>query len=100
MEFDRTIRTLQKEHGYQGKNLLHIAGLHIDISPDETLTFPLTKFVPWAAYIQKSDGTQYTLEQEELMARLMEQSEGNPDQTDLETAIRAMEEHEEVKITI
>lgn len=99
VEFDRTIRTLQKEHGYQGKNLVHIAGLHIDISPDETLTFPLTKFVPWAAYIQKSDGTQYMLEQEELMAALMEQSEDNPDQTDLEAAIRTMEEAQEVKVT-
>ena len=99
VEFDRTIRTLQKEHGYQGKNLVHIAGLHIDISPDETLTFPLTKFVPWAAYIQKSDGTQYMLEQEELMAALMEQSEDNPDQTDLEAAIHQMELHQEVKVT-
>jgi len=99
VEFDRTFRTLVKEPGYQGKNLVHIAGLHIDISPDETLTFPLTKFVPWAAYIQKSDGTQYMLEQEELMAALMAQSEDNPDQTDLEAAIRTMEEAQEVKVS-
>jgi hypothetical protein len=99
VEFDRTFRTFVKEHGYQGKNLVHIAGLNIDISPDETLTFPLTKFVPWAAYIQKSDGTQYTLEQAELMAALMEQSEDNPDQTDLEAAIHTMEEAKEVKIS-
>jgi hypothetical protein len=99
VEFDRTFRTFVKEHGYQGKNLVHIAGLNIDISPDESLTFPLTKFVPWAAYIQKSDGTQYTLEQAELMAALMEQSEDNPDQTDLEAAIHTMEEAQEVKIS-
>jgi len=99
VEFDRTFRTLIKEHGYQGKNLVHIAGLNIDISPEDDLTFPLTKFVPWAAYIQKSDGTSYTLEQEELVARLMEQSEENPDQTDLEAAIHQMELHKEVKIT-
>ncbi len=99
VEFDRTFRTFVKEHGYQGKNLVHIAGLNIDISPDESLTFPLTKFVPWAAYVQKSDGTQYTLEQAELMAALMEQSEENPDQTDLEAAIHQMELHKEVKIT-
>jgi len=99
VEFDRTFRTFVKEHGYQGKNLVHIAGLNIDISPDESLTFPLTKFVPWAAYIQKSDGTQYTLEQAELMAALMEQSEDNPDQTNLEAAIHQMEVHKEVKIS-
>ncbi|MDH3949183.1 MAG: hypothetical protein OEU74_09510, partial [Gammaproteobacteria bacterium] len=99
VEFDRTFRTLVKEPGYQGKNLVHIAGLHIDISPDESLTFPLTKFVPWAAYIQKSDGTQYMLEQKELMAVLMEQSEDNPDQTDLEAAIHTMEEAQEVKVS-
>ena len=98
VEFDRTIRTLVKEHGYQGKNLIHIAGLNIDISPEEKQTFPLTKFVPWAAYIQKSDGTSYTLEQDELMTVLMEQSDDNPDQTDLEAAIHQMEIHEEVKV--
>ncbi|NNF97231.1 MAG: hypothetical protein HKM94_09925 [Halobacteria archaeon] len=100
VEFDRTFRSLIKEPGYQGKNLVHIAGLNIDISPNDELTFPLTKFVPWAAYIQKSDGTHYMLEQAELMARLMEQSDDNPEKTDLETAIRTMEEREEVKITI
>ncbi len=99
VEFDRTFRTLVKEHGYQGKNLVHIAGLNIDISPDESLTFPLTKFVPWAAFVQTRDGTQYTLEQAELMAVLMEQSEDNPDQTDLEAAIHAMEIAREVKVT-
>ena len=52
----------------------------------------------WAAYIQKSDGTQYTLEQAELMAALMEQREDNPDKTDLEAAIHQMELHKEVKI--
>ena len=99
VEFDRTFRTLVVEPGYQGKNLLHIAGLHIDISPEEKQTFPLTKFVPWAAYVQKSDGTHYILEQEELMARLMEQSDVNPEQTDLEAAIHQMEIHEEVKVS-
>jgi hypothetical protein len=99
VEFDRTFRTLVKEHGYQGKNLVHIAGLNIDISPDESLTFPLTKFVPWAAFVQTSDGKQYTLEQAELMAVLMAQSEDNPDQTDLEAAIHAMEIAREVKIS-
>ncbi|MDX1824426.1 MAG: hypothetical protein R3354_06895 [Thiohalomonadales bacterium] len=99
VEFDRTFRTLVKEHGYQGKNLVHIAGLNIDISPDESLTFPLTKFVPWAAFVQTSDGKQYTLEQAEVMAALMAQSEDNPDQTDLEAAIHAMEIAKEVKVS-
>ncbi len=42
------------------------------------LLFPLTKFVPWAAYIQAPDGNGYTLEQAELDRRLREQSPENP----------------------
>jgi hypothetical protein len=55
IEFDRTYRTIINEPEYQNRNLLFIAGLHIDISPREGQFFPLTKFVPWAAYIQTPD---------------------------------------------
>lgn len=90
VEFDRTFRTIVKEKGYQGKNLVYVSGLNIDVSPLETEMFPLTLFVPWAAYIQEKSGRRYTLEQAELDARLMEQSTDNPDQIDLESAIDIM----------
>ncbi len=98
IEFDRTFRTIVKEHGYRGKRLLFISGLNIDISPADDQIFPLTKFVPWAAYVQNSDGASVTLEQEELMARLLAQSSENPDQIDLEEAIHVMEQANEVVI--
>lgn len=98
IEFDRAYRTIAKDPNYQGKNLCFIAGLHIDISPNVGQIFPLTKFIPWAAYIQTQDGRQLILEQEELMTALKAQSTENPDQINLEDAIDEMAHAEEIMI--
>ncbi|UCB55502.1 MAG: hypothetical protein JSW45_02950 [Thiotrichales bacterium] len=100
IEFDRTFRTIVKEQGYKGKKVLFIAGLNIDISPEHNQLFPLTKFVPWAAYVQDRDGFYYTLEQQELVQLLAQQSTDNHDQIDLEQAIQMMTELDEVNIDI
>ena len=89
-EFDRTYRTLVKSSDYSGKNLFFISCLNIDISPKPGQVFPLTKCVPWAAYLQGADGSARIYEQKELCALLREQSEENPDQIDLEAAILRM----------
>lgn len=99
-EFDRTFRTITKEHQYRGRRMVFISGLHIDISPQQEQRFPLTKYVPWAAYVQNPDGSHYTLEQNELMAVLKEQPEENPDQIDLEEAIQVMGRAKEVKVML
>lgn len=100
IEFDRTFRTIVKEHSYRGKKVLFIAGLNIDISPQTGQLFPLTKFVPWAAYLQDRDGSYSTFEQRELMQALEQQSTSNPDQIDLEVAIQIMTEAEEIKVEL
>ncbi len=100
IEFDRTFRTIVKEHGYQGKKVLFIAGLNIDISPQSGQLFPLTKFAPWAAYIQDRDGSHATLEQAELVHTLEQQSTSNPDEIDLEAAIRVMAQVDEIRVEI
>ncbi len=100
IEFDRTYRTLVKEHAYQGKRLLFVSGLNIDVSPSAGRVFPLTKFVPWAAYVQERGGTGRTLEQQDLMEHLREQSTENPDQIDLEAAIHTMERVKEVTLRL
>ncbi len=100
IEFDRTFRTIVKEHGYQDKKVLFIAGLNIDISPQAGQLFPLTKFVPWAAYVQDRNGSYSTLEQHELMQALEQQSTDNPDQIDLEAAIQIMTNAEEIKVEL
>ncbi|MCP3671468.1 MAG: hypothetical protein GY814_13765 [Gammaproteobacteria bacterium] len=100
IEFDRTFRTIVKEHGYKGKKVLFISGLNIDISPEEGQLFPLTKFIPWAAYIQDRDGSYSTMEQAQLMQKLEQQSTSNPDTIDMEAAIQSMTEAKEVKIEI
>jgi hypothetical protein len=100
IEFDRTFRTIVKEHGYKGKKVLFIAGLNIDISPGSDQLFPLTKFVPWAAYVQDRDGFYYTLEQQELVQLLEQQNTDNPEQINLDQAIQIMTEAEEVKVEI
>ncbi len=100
IEFDRTFRTIVKEHSYQSKKVLFVAGLNIDISPEMEQIFPLTKFVPWAAYFQDSDGNYTTFEQPELMQALKQQSTENPDQIDLEDAIQHMTKAKEVIIDL
>ena len=100
IEFDRAYRTLIKEPGYRGKNLAFIAGINIDISPQVGQLFPLTKFVPWAAYIQTRDEKQLTLEQIEIAEALNAQSFVNPDRIELSKAIQVMESTPEIKIAI
>lgn len=100
IEFDRAYRTLIKEPGYHGKNLAFIAGLNIDISPQRGQLFPLTKYVPWAAYIQTKDEKQITLEQKEIADALKNQSVENPDRIALSKAIQAMERLPEIIINM
>ena len=99
-EFDRTYRTILFDPAYQGRNLLFISGLHIDISKQRDQTFPLTKFVPWAAYLQTGDGEKRILEQDELMAELSAQSTENPHEIALDAAIAAMGKLPEVVIPL
>jgi len=99
-EFDRTFRSIAKAQEYRGKRLLYISCLNIDISPQEGQLFPLTKCIPWAAYIQNIDGTTATLEQSEIIEQLMAQSTDNADQIDLEIAIQQMIDATEVKVII
>ena len=98
VEFDRTYRTIVQEESYKCKRILFVAGINIDISPDKRQIFPLTKFVPWAAFVQNQDGTHYILEQYELLEHLNRQSSENPDQIDMEEAICKMAEEEEVQV--
>jgi len=97
-EFDRAFRTIVREKAYQGKKVLFISCINIDISPREGQLFPLTKCVPWAAYIQDGTGDSRTLEQDEIVSLLKEQSEENPDKINLEDAIQQMEKVKEIRI--
>jgi hypothetical protein len=100
IEFDRTFRSLVKEKAYRGKKLVFVSGIHIDISPKDGELFPLTKFVPWAAYIQNESGEGYTLEQRELFSALNEQSTENPHKIDLTAAIHQMEQEAEIHLSV
>ncbi len=84
----------------QGRRLVFISCLNIDISPRKGQLFPLTKSVPWAAFIQDENGNHQTLEQAEIIARLEEQSTDNPDQIDLEDAIVKMGREKEIRIPV
>ncbi len=96
VEFDHAFRSVIQEPEYQGKKLLFISGLNVDISPEKGQIFPLTKFIPWAAYHQTADGKHETWEQAELYERLKAQPYENPDQVNLENAIKDMEELQEI----
>lgn len=98
VEFDRAFRTILQEPAYRNKKILFISGLNVDISPEEGQVFPLTKFIPWAAYVQDESGNHQTWEQAELYEQLQAQSSINPDQVDLETAIEIMESSKEIRL--
>jgi len=87
LEFDKAYRSIVREESYHGKNLIYIAGLNIDYSPLSGQHFPLSQFVPWAAYIQKEDGTHSILEQDEIYQALMKCSDINEDQVSLDDMI-------------
>ena len=98
VEFDRAFRTIVQEPAYKGKKVLFISGLNVDISPQQGQLFPLTKFIPWAAYVQDGHGNHETWDQAELFKRLRQQSTDNPDQVDLEKAIEIMQHAEEIRL--
>ena len=100
VEFDRTYRSLVQAPAMQQKNLLFVSGVNIDISPSPGEHFPLTKFVPWAAFLQREDGTREILEQDELFERLGAASSANPDQINLEQAIDSMASKREIEIQL
>lgn len=98
VEFDRAFRSISQEPTYKGKRVLFISGLNVDISPAKDQLFPLTKFIPWAAYIQDEQGNQKILEQAELFEQLSKQSLENFDQVDLESAIEIMQRTGEIRL--
>jgi hypothetical protein len=98
VEFDRTYRSIQSAAEYRDKNLLFVAGLNIDISPPPDMPFPLTKFVPWAAYVQFRTGATRLIEQDELVDLLKRQSTVNADQISFDAAIGAMAEVEGIAL--
>ena len=100
VEFDRTYRSILREEAYRNKNLLFIAGVNIDVSPRDEVPFPLTKFVPWAAYVGLRDGRRFLLEQDELVGALRSQSADNPDRLSFEDTIREMTGTEEIRFEV
>jgi hypothetical protein len=98
IEFDRTWRAIQRDTAYQGKNVLFVSGLNVDVSPRDGLLFPLTKFVPWAACGRLSDGSRFVLEQNELFATLSGMSMENPDQLSFDHEIETMARAESIEL--
>ncbi len=93
LEFARVVESIRRGHEYDGKNLLYIAGINLDVSSYKN--FPATTyFIPWAAHIKLKGDTpvEYThpVEQEALFTKIMSESSENPYQIDLKNNIRRM----------
>lgn len=99
-EFDRTYRSIRREPAFQGKNVLFVSGLNIDVSPREGFPFPFTKFVPWAAYARLRDGRSFLLEQEQLAETLRGMPGDNPDCLSFDGTIEQMTAAPEIRIPI
>ncbi|MEW6413878.1 MAG: hypothetical protein AB1482_01335, partial [Pseudomonadota bacterium] len=100
VEFDRTFRSLVQSSAMSGRNLVFIAGVNIDISPNPGENFPLTKFVPWAAFLQHADGRREILEQDELIERLGSVPGTSSAQIDLERSIALMAQKPAVDVRL
>ncbi len=98
VEFDRALRSFSHAQSFRGKHVFFISGLNIDISPQPKEIFPTTKFVPWAAYQQDPHGERLLLEQPELLELLRAQKKDNPDQIELDSAIRDMSEADSIAV--
>jgi hypothetical protein len=98
VEFENTYRSLVDAEGYISKRVVFISGLNIDISPYEIEAFPLTTFVPWAAFVQEANGHCYVMEQGEIVNCLLEQKDDNPDEVDFESTIQKMKETRNIEI--
>ena len=85
---------------FQGKNVLFVSGLNIDVSPREGFPFPFTKFVPWAAYARLRDGRSFLLEQEQLAETLRGMPGDNPDCLSFDGTIEQMTAAPEIRIPI
>ena len=83
-----------------GRNLVFVAGVNIDISPNPGENFPLTKFVPWAAFLQHADGRREILEQDELIERLGSVAGTSSAQIDLERSIALMAQKPAVDVRL
>lgn len=99
-EFDRAFRSIVNEEAYRDKWVVFISGIHIDISPREGQTFPLTKYVPWAAYVKNDQGEGYTLEQDELFDILQRHGTDNEHQMYLTDEIQSMMQEAEINIKV
>lgn len=99
-EFDRTYRSLAHNPALQDKNMLFVSGLNIDISPVDQTHFPLTQFVPWAAYLHLTDGTRQILEQDELLETLASMPVDNPDQICFDESIETMVHAPKVRVRL
>jgi len=75
-----------------------VSGLNVDVSPRHGLLFPLTKFVPSAAYARLRDGTHFLLEQDALFAVLAAQSTVNDNEIEFDAAIRTMSNEEGIEL--
>jgi len=58
----------------------------------------LTKFVPWAAYAQLTDGRRLLLEQPALFEALSAMPTDNPDRISFDSAIATMAEAEAIEL--
>lgn len=99
-EFERTYRSLVQSPAMQQRNLVFLSGLNIDISPQPGDDFPQTKFVPWAAFVQRADGRREILEQDALFQRLADASSANPAQMDLEKSLAKMAEKRDAVVRL
>ena len=76
------------------------SGINIDLSPTDQNHFPLTQFVPWAAYLHLADGTRQILEQDELLETLASMPADNPNQICFDESIEIMSRVPKVRIQL
>ena len=98
IEFDHNLMAIVKKNRYRNKNLVYIAGVHQDVMGATRQAFPPTLFIPWAALIQRNNGTRIILKQEELAGRLSRCSSANAEEINLEDVLYKMEHRNSLRV--
>ncbi|CAE7764735.1 unnamed protein product [Symbiodinium pilosum] len=99
-EFDRGVHSIVTSDAYNDRNLVLVSGLNVDIAPPagDMEAFPQTMFLPWAAFVQLSDGSQRVIEQDALVTLLHKQSTDNQDAMNIERGFEALYGQNEKRI--
>ena len=99
-EYSRTVRSIQVDPAFCGRDVFYVAGVNIDQSPkpEQIVPFPNIEFVPYAALFKKNNGQTFMFDQSEVLELLKSQPTINGDAISINDALKSIEKDDILKI--